>query len=192
MADRSGKTEEPTQRRLEKARREGQFLSAKDFVSALQFIVFLGIVAAGAAHWFAGFRRTARDILARAFAVDLGARDFTHIAWALFWNHMLPLVLGGMAVVVATLGFRLATTRLGFSLKKLAPDLKRLNGFSKLRDMPRQNLGSVVQATLLLPLFLGAVYVIARDKIELIVLLPLHSIESGARFLTGSPSRLPG
>ena len=34
MADRSGKTEEPTQRRLEKARKEGQFAQAKEFVAA--------------------------------------------------------------------------------------------------------------------------------------------------------------
>ena len=41
MADKSGQTEQPTQRRLDKARKDGRFLSAKEFVSALQFMVFL-------------------------------------------------------------------------------------------------------------------------------------------------------
>ena len=37
MADKSGKTEQPTQRRLENARKEGQFVSAKEFISALRW-----------------------------------------------------------------------------------------------------------------------------------------------------------
>ena len=45
MAD-SSKTEQPTQRRLLKAREEGQFPSAREFVSALQFMVFLGLLGA--------------------------------------------------------------------------------------------------------------------------------------------------
>ena len=53
MSDRSGKTEEPTQRRLEKARKEGQFPQAKEFVAALQFLVFLGLLGAGGAEWMA-------------------------------------------------------------------------------------------------------------------------------------------
>ena len=44
MADRSSKTEQPTERRLEKAREEGQFPSAREFVGALQFMVFLGLL----------------------------------------------------------------------------------------------------------------------------------------------------
>ena len=52
MADQS-KTEQPTQRRLEKAREEGQFPSAKEFVGALQFMVFLALLGMGGAAWFA-------------------------------------------------------------------------------------------------------------------------------------------
>ena len=81
MADKSGKTEEPTQHRLEKSRKEGQFPSAKEFVSALQFMVFLGLLGAGGAKWFAGFRETMRPVRTRAFIGDLHAEDLTHIAW---------------------------------------------------------------------------------------------------------------
>src|ERR1017187_4350707 len=120
MADRSSKTEQPTQRRLEKAREEGQFPSAREFVGALQFMVFLGLLGLGGAHWWAQFRETTRWLFARAFAGGWGAADLTHIAWRLFWQHFLPLALGGMAVAFATLAFRLGTTRLGVSPKKMA------------------------------------------------------------------------
>ena len=186
MADRSSKTEQPTQRRLEKAREEGQFPAAREFVGALQFMVFLGLLGLGGAHWWAQFRQTTRWLLARAFAGGWGAADLAHIAWRLFWQHLLPLALGGMGVALATLAFRLITTRFGFSLKKLAPDPARLNPLSKLRELPRQNLPSLLQAVILLPLFLWAVYAMARHKLEEILALPLGSVESGARFIGGS------
>jgi flagellar biosynthetic protein FlhB len=186
MADHSGKTEQPTQRRVQKARKEGQFLSAREFVAALQFIVFLALLGAGGARWLAQFGQTARALFSFAFRGELSPQVLSHIAWQLFWTHLLPLILAGAAVVMVTLGIRLGTTRFGFSLKRLAPDPKRLNPFSKLRELPRQNLAALVEAALLLPLFLGAVYVIARDRLEAFLLLPLQSVASGASLLGAS------
>ena len=165
MAD-QGKTEQPTQRRLEKARKDGQFPSAKEFVSALQFMVFLGLLGVGGAAWLAQFRITTRALFAMAFTRSVSVEDLTHLAWQIFWRHFLPLAMGGLAVALATLGFRLATTRLGWSFKRLAPDFKRLDPLSKLRELPRQNLPALGQAALLLPLFLWAVYTVARDKLD--------------------------
>jgi flagellar biosynthesis protein FlhB len=183
MPDRSSKTEEPTARRLEKARKEGQFATARDFVAALQFAVFLGLLGAGGASWLAGFRAVTRTLFAQAFAAELSATELTHIAWVLFWRQGLPLVAAGMGVAVATLAFRLATTRFGLSWKKLAPDPARFNAVNKLRDLPRQNLPMLGQAAVLLPLFLWAVYAVARDKLDALAVLPLGSVENGCRFL---------
>ena len=133
MADQ--KTEKPTQRRLDKSREEGQFASAKEFVAALQFLVFLGLLSAGGAHWFAQFRLTTRSLLRLAFRPDLRAEDLIHIAYQVFNLHILPIVIAAMALVVATLFFRLLTTRFGFSLKKLMPDAARFNPMAKLKSM---------------------------------------------------------
>lgn len=186
MPDKSGKTEPPTQRRLEKAREEGQFPSAREFVAALQFMVFLGLLGAGGAHWFAQFCQTTRALFAMAFKPELHSQDLTHVAWQLFWKQFLPLVLAGMAVAAATLGLRLITTRFGLSLKKLAPDITRLNPLSKLKELPRQNLPSLVQAIILLPLFLWAVYVIARDKLDVFLALPLESTTAGWNLISST------
>jgi flagellar biosynthetic protein FlhB len=183
MADRFGKTEPPTQRRLHKAREEGQFPAAREFVAALQFLVFLCILGAGGAHWFAAFRQTARRLLGLAFTAELTPRLLSRLSWELFRAQLLPLVLGGLAVASATLLIRLGTTRFGLSLKKLAPDWKRLDPLAKLRELPRQNLPALGEAAVLLPLFLGAVYLVARDKIEAFLVLPLESVETGARLL---------
>jgi len=185
MADQS-KTEPATQRRLEKAREEGQFPVAREFVSALQFMVFLALLGAGGAAWLAQFRQTARWLLLLAFAPELHPADVTHIAWQLAWKHFLPLALGGLAVAAATLAFRLITTRFGFSFNKLAPDASRLNPLARLKELPRQNLPTLMQSIVLLPIFLWAVYAVARDKMEGFLALPLGSVAHGWDFLGAS------
>ena len=99
---------------------------------------------------------------------------------------MLPLAVAGMLIAVLTLGLRLLTTRFGFSLKKLAPELSRLNPAAKLKELPRQNLPALLQAVVLLPLFSWAVYAIARDKLDALMALPRSSASAGAQFLVSS------
>ncbi|HEX3746444.1 MAG TPA: EscU/YscU/HrcU family type III secretion system export apparatus switch protein [Bryobacteraceae bacterium] len=182
MADQS-KTEQPTQRRLEKAREEGQFPSAREFVGALQFMVFLALLGAGGASWFAQFRASTRSLFELAFTTELHSGDLSHIAWQLAWRHFLPLALGGLAVATATLAFRMITTRFGFSLKKLAPDMGRLSPLAKIKELPRQNLPTLLQSLILLPLFLWAVYAIARDRLDAFLALPLETVAIGWGFL---------
>ena len=91
MADKSGKTEQPTQQRLKKAREQGQFPAAKEFVAALQFMVFLSLLGAGGAAWFGQFRLTARSMLRLAFTPQLLPEDLIHVAWQLFWRNLLPM-----------------------------------------------------------------------------------------------------
>jgi flagellar biosynthetic protein FlhB len=186
MPDHSGKTEEPTQHRLEKARKDGQFPQAKEFVAALQFLFLLGLVGAGGAEWLAGFRQTMRAMFALAFANELRPTDLTHLAWAVSRHQIAPLAAAGMALTGATLALRLATTQFGFSWKKLMPEAARFNPVSKLREIPRQNVPQALQALLVLPLFLCAVYAVARTKLEGFLALPLGTVDSGFRFLTAS------
>jgi flagellar biosynthetic protein FlhB len=186
MSDKSQRTEQPTQRRLQKAREDGRYASAGEFVSALQFMVFLALLGAGGAHWFEGFRLTARRLLAFQPSGEMTVELVTRLWLQICLHHLLPVIGGGLLVVVATLMFRLVTTRFGLSLKKLAPDLSRLNPLARLRELPSQNLPRLGQALILLPLFLWAVYTIARDKLDLFLSLPLATADAGARLVAGS------
>ena len=186
MSDRSGKTEEPTQRRVEKARKDGQFPQSKEFVAALQFLVLLGLITAGGSEWLSGFRHLMCAMFALAFAGELQPTDLTHLAWAVSRRQIAPLAACGIALTVATLAFRLATTQFGFSWKKLAPDATRFSPLSKLQEFPRQHLPQALQAVIILPLFLYAVYAVARAKLEGFLALPLGTVDAGYRFLTGS------
>lgn len=186
MADKSGKTEQPTQQRLKKAREQGQFPAAKEFVAALQFMVFLLLLGAGGAAWFTQFRQTTRAIFALAFAQELRTQELVHLTWQIFWQNLLPLSIAAGAVSFATVAFRLATTQFGISFKKLMPDAARFNPIARLQDLPKQNLPAVGQAILLLPIFLWAVWVVARDNLDAFLALPLQSVESGFELISHS------
>jgi flagellar biosynthesis protein FlhB len=186
MADQGGKTEKPTQRKLEKARKEGQFASAKEFVSALQFLVFLGLLSSGGSHWFAGFRQTTRAVFRMAFERELTPQDLIHLAWQIAQTHIFPLVLAGLLMAAATVGLRLMTTGGGISFKKLMPDGQRFNPLARLQELPKQNLPNLMQATILIPVFLWSVYVVMRDKLDALVALPLQSVDAGTAFISAS------
>jgi flagellar biosynthetic protein FlhB len=186
MSDKSGKTEQPTQKRLEKARSEGQFPAAKEFVSALQFMVFLGLLGKGGAHWFEQLKQTTRGLFQLAFAPELHPADLIHLTWQIFQQQILPLVMAGVAVAVATVSFRLVTTRFGISLKRLAPDAARFNPMSRIKDLPKQNIPALLQATCLLPIFLWAVWVVGREKLEAFMALPMQGVESGMNLIAAS------
>ena len=186
MADRGQRTEKPTPKRLEKARREGNFPVAREMVSALQFLAFAAMLAGWGAGWIAQMRLTMRWLLERAFRS--GFSDGEVVRWGadIARRVGLPLGLAGGLLLGLTLALQLALTQMGVSLQKVAPDFKRLNPLRKLRELPRQNLPSLVQAVVLIPLFGYAVYAIARDSYEAFFLLPLAGAEAGARQLGAS------
>jgi len=181
MSDHGQKTEQATPRRLERARKEGQFPSSKQFVPAVQFLAFTAIVARWGSDWLEQARLTMRFLIERAFMPDFQIADFVHVISVLLVRTFLPLVGAGGGILVVTLAAQMLVTRFGISAKKLAPDFKRLSPLAKLKDLPRQNFPALIQAMFMLPLFGACVYFICRDRMPEYFLLPLQGVEMGAR-----------
>jgi flagellar biosynthesis protein FlhB len=191
MADNGQKTEQPTAKRLEKARKEGQFPAARQFVSAMQFLVFVAVLEAWGGQWLAGLRLLMRRALAAAFSTQPEAH-VVEISRYLLVDLLRLLAPAAGVLLVATLSAQLAATQLGLSLKKLAPDLKRLNPLSRLRELPKQNLPALLRAAVMLPLFGLAVYGIIRDNLFAYMALPFQGVESGFHRICGSFGTLLG
>jgi len=127
-----------------------------------------------------------RSLLLLAFTRELRPEDLIHVAYQIAQQHILPIVLAAMAVAVATVGLRLVTTRFGVSFKKLVPDGARFNPLARLKDLPKQNLPNLGQAMVLIPIFLWAVYVVARDKLNCCWRCRCKALESGMGFIASS------
>jgi len=179
MADRGERTEQPTERRIQKAREEGQFAVSRELVGALQFGAFVALAAGFSTAWLLAARRLTRTLLAEGFRMEVTLAAVVRLARGYLLPAALPLVAAGGLLAAVALGAQLASTRLGLSAKKLAPDFKRLDPAARLRNLPRQNLQQAAQALVLLPLFLAAVWAVARENLPVFLSLPLLDVESG-------------
>ena len=185
MAD-PQKTEKPTKKRLDKAREEGQYPSARQFIGGVQFCTFVFLLEKYGHDWLEGMALATRLLLQRAFSPELSPRDLVQMSINLAYRCFGPLLAAGALLVVLTLALQLGVTKMGFSVKKLAPDLKRLSPLSKLKNLPHQNLPALVQALILLPLFGGAIYAVVTDQLDKYMALPLASVTAGVHQVTDS------
>ena len=184
--DQHSRTEQPTGKRLLKAREDGQFLSSREMVAATQFVVFITIAFAWFPGWLSGMKEMLRASLAQAFHANLNIGTFPEIVMMPVKRAFIPLSVIGALTIAATLSVHLAVTRLGFSFKKLAPDIARLNPMSKLRNMAFQGPAALMQASAMLVLFSMAIYSIARQNADLLLVLPFTSLDTGLLKVAGS------
>ena len=190
MADNSQKTEKPTQRRLTKARKDGNFPSGRLMVSAAQFLLFIALLGSGGERWFSDFRLSTHEILIQAFAAEMTPAQLAQLCVRHAWKAFSPLITLGAILLMGTLAVQLAVTKFGVSLSKLAPDLKRVNPMAKIRQLPEQNIPALIQASVMIPFFGAAVYYIARDHMPAYAAIPLKSVLTGAMQVVGSLQEL--
>src|SRR5690348_15240162 len=101
MADKDQKTEQPTQRRLHKAREEGNFPTARIFVNALQFVAFVALLHAWGGRWIGSIRAEMATLLDHALTPQMSARQTVAIGVRLLTHCLAPLaVLGGTLVAI--------------------------------------------------------------------------------------------
>jgi flagellar biosynthetic protein FlhB len=176
MADKSQQTEKPTQRKLEKMRKEGQFPVSKEFVNGVQVLVFVVLLGRYGGDWLAALVSTTRIIFNRSFHVELTPMAMRELLYLVGKRLVYPLMTAGGVMVGVSLIVHLGVTRLGFAFNKLAPDFTRLNPAKALANVKRQNLTGLVQALILLPIFSLAVYYIAKDNLAIFLQLPFQAL----------------
>jgi flagellar biosynthetic protein FlhB len=190
MADKGQATEQPTPRRLEKAREEGRFPVSREMLAAAQFLTFAMLLAGCGGAWCAALMNCMRWLVRSAFTAELTPEGLTHIAATILLKHLAPLAGLGIVLLAVTGGTHLAITRFGFSTKNVAPQFGRLNFFQRIREVPRQNLPMFLQALLLLPVFGMAVYGVVKENLDALTAMPLQSVEQGAYQMTESMKTL--
>ncbi len=180
MAGHDQKTEQPTQRRVKKAREEGNFPSARVFVNALQFLAFVAMMHSWGPVWVTAIHRNLALLLNHASTARMDPKFIVFISLDLTRETLMPLVILGGVLMLVTLAAQFFVTRLGLSLKKLAPDFNRLNPITRVKELPKQNIPAVLQAIVMLPVFGAVVYFLVRDNFDALLTLPLTTTASGA------------
>lgn len=180
MSDSGQRTEKPTQRRLDKARKEGRFVASRELIGAITFAAAAVVLVRLAPVWLEHLTQFVRKFVAFAFrSGDLRLGGMTSLGSEVLEGTMLPLVAAGGVLTFAALGTQLISTSFGFATARLAPDFSRLDPSRRLRELPKQNLGQFWQALLLLPVAALLVWMVAGDALPMLLALPYQSLRSG-------------
>jgi flagellar biosynthesis protein FlhB len=179
----SEKTEQATPRRLLKARKEGQFASSHDFVSGLQFTVFVILIAQTGPSLFATLKEVTRALFTEAFRHDLGPETLVGILHEALARGLSPLIYAGAILLVTAVVFQLSSTGFAFSLERMTPKASNFNVISKLQSIPQKGLPSAIQAIALVALFAATIYWIVTKSGQQLLMIPLASFPVGLEML---------
>src|SRR5579863_8619899 len=145
MAD-SNKTEQPTGRRIERARTEGHVATSREMITAAQFVVVVALFVSWFPGWLSGMKAMLRQGIELAFHADLDVTKAPGIARVLLERAFVPFSGLAIAAVLTALAVHLAITKLAFNLNKFIPDFTRFNPVNRIRQMAQQAPSNVFQA----------------------------------------------
>ena len=180
------RAEQPTKRRLEKARRDGQFATSRELTAAVQFCAFVALLRFWTPALMDHLRTLIRQVLEAAFRPAITVQFLTDFYLASLVRVFAPILLAGTGVALIALMAQLGATRLGLSPQRLVPDFGRLSPLKKLKELPSQNFAATVQAVVLFPVIGLAIYGIARDNLETYLRLPSLSFAAGLAVISNS------
>ena len=181
MAASGNKTEKATPQKLRKAREQGQFLVSRGFLNAVQFVAALLLLDKLVTGWRNALSHSIPTLLDRAMAGEISDSEWPVLLRSIFLQNLAPLLYFSGALFAVTLAAHLGLSKLGFSFGRLAPSLGRLNPASKLKELPRQNLKSVIEAALLIAALSAVINSLMQEHAAALLRLPLESTSSASR-----------
>jgi flagellar biosynthetic protein FlhB len=180
MASQSGeKTEQATPRRLIKARKEGQFAASHDFVSGLQFTVFVLLIAQTGPALFVTLKEVTRGLFIEAFRGDLSPANLIVILHEALSRGLTPLLSASAIMLLTAFVFQLSSTGFSFSLERMTPKASNFDVFQKIKSLPSKGLASSVQAIALVAVFGATLYWMVTKSGERLLMIPLSSFQVG-------------
>ena len=177
------KTEKATPRRLIKARKEGQFAASHDFISGLQFTVFVLLIAQTGPSLLATLKEVTRGLFIEAFRGDLSSASLIGILHEALSRGLSPLVYASGILMATAVVFQLSSTGFSFSLSRMTPKASNFDVISKLKSLPQKGLVSAIQAVALVAVFGATIYWIVTKSGERLLMIPLSSFQVGLETL---------
>ena len=179
MADHGQKTEKPTPRRLEKARKDGKFASSRHFAAGLHFAAFVAVLTWFGRESLGLLEQIVRHCLRTAFSTDINPESVVVLARHDLAPALVPLAAAGGALAVVSMGAHLMSTRLGFAWSRVRPDFSRLNPIARLKELPGRNLEQLVYALIVLAIFGFAIQGLLTGNVGPLLELPRLGVQAG-------------
>ena len=166
-----------------KARKEGQFAASHDFISGLQFTVFVVLIAQTGPSLLATLKEVTRGLFIEAFRADLSPATLIGVLHEALSRALTPLVYASGFLILTAMVFQLSSTGFSFSLSRMTPKSSNFNVISKLQSLPQKGLVSAIQAVALVAVFGATIYWIVTKSGERLLMIPLSSFQVGLETL---------
>lgn len=175
MSDQSQRTEQPTPRRLKKAREEGQFPVSRELLVGAQAIGAVYLLTTFGSQIVQSGGVLLRGALRSAFTSPLSPESLKLNVSSLLLACAWPCAYGLMGLTLASLAVQVISTHLGIAPQRLRPDFTRLNPAQRIQGLVGQNVVAAVTAIAALFGSVFLLYTIAWSRADL-VLLSLGSL----------------
>ena len=182
-ADQAQRSEQPTPRRKQKAREEGQVPSSREFTSSIQFGAAVLMLWVWGGDVAVGMERAAVGLFREAFRGGVDVERLRGVVLALGTDALLFGSIYASVLLVLGVLVHMGQTGFAFTLKRLTPDFNRLNPKQRLSEMPGENLSQLLKALVMLPIVGVVFWYIVRDELDGFLRLPKISFELGTAFL---------
>lgn len=187
MAGSSERTEKPTQRRLDKARKQGQFPVSRDLLAASHFLLALVVLNWASRSWLSGSTAVFQSLITDAFHTDLTAERFRSLWYLRLAPGLVPMGAVALALFLLVCAVQLGMTRFSFATSRLQPAWSRLNPATKISEILSNGPMSALKAILLLVFGTFIVVWLVKDHfgeaLQLLRMTPRAGFESGLQMI---------
>ncbi len=172
------KSEKPTAERLRKAREDGQFLSSRGMLTAIEFTVFAWVISIVAPELSIRLQAGMGRLLKAAFETraEITSQKWMTLLRVALLDSSWPLLSLGAVLFGSMLALQLVMTRLGFSFGRLTPKLGNLNPTSKLSALPPQNIKAAGEAIFIIGVLALAISTSYQIETDLYMKIPFQSL----------------
>jgi len=177
------RTEKPTPRRLEKARKEGNYVSSRELLAAGQFLIFVAMLSLWSLPLLSLLMAAMRASLTFHRTPEVDALEVTARLRGLAFTLGLPVLAAGGCMALLPIAMQLGLNRFGFALNKITPDITRLNPMRRLASLPGQNFPALLQAVILIPFCLLVVWQFSRSHVDSFLALSYVPPVTGFAFM---------
>ncbi len=167
----SEKTEQPTPKKLQKAREDGQVAHSKDFTQTVLVLALFGYMLADSE---AVVRRIGEMMVLPAGMLEMQFEDALNVVLTQLLRDSVALLLPYLLIVIGLgLFVELLQTGMLVSVKAAMPSGKKLNVINNVKNIfGKKNLVEFLKSNLKIAVLSAVLYVILRDALPILMTIP--------------------
>lgn len=167
----SEKTEQPTPKKLRKAREDGQVAHSKDLTQMVLILAIFGYLLADAPELL---RRMGEMMVMPVGVLAMGFEDAVNVVMTQLLRDSIRLLLPFLLIVIGLgLFVEMVQTGMLFSIKSLMPSGKKLNVANNVKNIfGKKNLVEFLKSNIKIAVLSAVVYAILREELDTLMTLP--------------------